>query len=89
VGPMQVGVMATLLGVLLGGALQQLQASRTRRWQREDALRGVKRATFAEYLRSIRVGAGTPSHIPRSAASAVEEWLPHPPGAVRESPIRS
>jgi hypothetical protein len=52
-GSVIAGVIGTLLGVLLGGALQQLQASRARGWQREDALVGTKRAVFAEYLRSI------------------------------------
>lgn len=48
-----VGVAGTLLGVLLGGALQQLQAARGQRWKRQDALADTKRAVFAEYLRSI------------------------------------
>lgn len=41
------------MGVLNGRALQQMQASRTRRWQREDWLRDAKNAVYAEYLRSI------------------------------------
>ena len=52
-GSVLVGVVGTLLGVVLGGALEQVQASRARRWQRDDALRNTKRAVYAEYLRSI------------------------------------
>lgn len=52
-GSVLIGVLGTLLGVVLGGALQQVQASRARKWQQEDSLRGTKRAAFAEYLRSI------------------------------------
>jgi hypothetical protein len=53
VGAVVVGVAGTLLGVLIGGALQHLQAFRTRRWQREDWLQDAKSAAYAEYLRSI------------------------------------
>jgi hypothetical protein len=52
-GAVMVGVAGTLLGVLFGGVLQQVQASRIRRWQREDWLRDAKSAAYAEYLRSI------------------------------------
>ncbi|MGP9022913.1 hypothetical protein ACT1U9_31480 [Streptomyces sp. BR1] len=52
-GSVVVGVVGTLLGVLVGGALQWLQASRNRRWQREDSLSVTKRDAYAEYLRSI------------------------------------
>jgi hypothetical protein len=52
-GAVIVGVVGTLLGVLIGGALQQLQASRNRRWLRDDSLSSVKRSVYAEYLRSI------------------------------------
>lgn len=48
-----VGVIGTLMGVLIGGALQQVHASRTRKWQREDSLSDAKRDVYAEYLRSI------------------------------------
>jgi hypothetical protein len=41
------------MGVLIGGAVQQMQASRARNWQRQDALSNTKRAVYAEYLRSI------------------------------------
>ncbi|MCF3132284.1 hypothetical protein [Streptomyces olivochromogenes] len=52
-GAVVVGVIGTLLGVLIGGALQQSQASRNRKWQREDSLSDAKRTAYAEYLRSI------------------------------------
>jgi len=48
-----VGVIGTLLGVLIGGAVQQAQASRNHRWQRADSLSDTKRHVYAEYLRSI------------------------------------
>ncbi|MFI6588447.1 hypothetical protein [Embleya sp. NPDC050493] len=41
------------MGVLIGGALQQAQASRNRKWQRADSLGDAKRHVYAEYLRSI------------------------------------
>ena len=53
-----VGVAGALLGVLLGGSLQLLQAARTRRWQREDALGKLKQAVYAEYLRAISASYG-------------------------------
>lgn len=52
-GSVVVGVMGTLLGVLIGGFLQQVQASRSHRWQREDSLSDTKRSVYAEFLRSI------------------------------------
>ena len=52
-GSVVVGVTGTLLGVLIGGAVQQMQASRARHWQRQDSLSNTKRAVYAEYLRSI------------------------------------
>ncbi|MGW7382752.1 hypothetical protein [Streptomyces sp. NPDC054794] len=52
-GAVVVGVIGTLLGVLVGGALQQSQASRNRKWQREDSLTDARRTAYAEYLRSI------------------------------------
>lgn len=57
-GTALVGVGGALLGVLVGGFLQLLQASRTRRWQREDALGKLKQAVYAEYLRSISASYG-------------------------------
>ncbi|GHG21489.1 MULTISPECIES: hypothetical protein [Amycolatopsis] len=53
-----VGVAGALLGVLVGGLLQLLQAARTRRWQREDALGKLKQAVYAEYLRAISASYG-------------------------------
>ncbi|MFI6984032.1 hypothetical protein ACIBSV_36205 [Embleya sp. NPDC050154] len=52
-GSVVVGVIGTLMGVLIGGALQQAQASRNRKWQRADSLGDAKRHVYAEYLRSI------------------------------------
>lgn len=52
-GSVIVGVIGTLLGVLVGGAIQQLQAKRNRTWQREDSLANAKRHVYAEYLRAI------------------------------------
>jgi len=57
-GAVVVGVIGTLLGVLIGGALQQRQASRNRTWQREDSLINAKRNTYSEYLRSISASYG-------------------------------
>lgn len=48
-----VGVIGALLGVLIGAASQQVQASRSRHWQQADLLRTVKRRVYAEYLRSV------------------------------------
>jgi hypothetical protein len=52
-GAVVVGVIGTLLGVLIGGAVQHLQALGTRKWQKEDSLSTTKQAVYAEYLRSI------------------------------------
>lgn len=52
-GSAVVGVVGTLLGVRLGAAAQQVQASRSRHWQQADLLRTVKRGVYAEYVRSI------------------------------------
>jgi transcription initiation factor TFIIIB Brf1 subunit/transcription initiation factor TFIIB len=52
-GSVIVGVIGTLMGVLVGGAIQQLQASRNRHWQQQDSLNNTKRGVYAEYLRSI------------------------------------
>jgi Acetyl co-enzyme A carboxylase carboxyltransferase alpha subunit len=52
-GSAVVGVIGTLLGVVIGAAAQQVQASRNRTWQRADLLRTAKRAVYAGYLRSI------------------------------------
>ncbi|WP_326951210.1 hypothetical protein OG439_21950 [Amycolatopsis sp. NBC_01307] len=57
-GTVIVGVAGTLLGVLFGGALQHLQASRAHRWQRDDALGKLKQAAYAEFLRSISASYG-------------------------------
>ncbi|MEU0795421.1 hypothetical protein ABZ342_35610 [Amycolatopsis sp. NPDC005961] len=57
-GTALVGVAGALLGVLVGGFLQLLQASRARRWQRDDALGKLKQAAYAEYLRSISASYG-------------------------------
>ena len=53
-----VGVIGTLLGVVIGGMLQQWQASRTRRWHLADSLSDVKRHAYAEFLRSISASYG-------------------------------
>jgi hypothetical protein len=52
-GSVITGVVGTLLGVLVGGAVQQLQASRNHKWQRQDSLGSARRTVYAEYLRSI------------------------------------
>ncbi|MGJ6969419.1 hypothetical protein ACSDR0_46785 [Streptosporangium sp. G11] len=52
-GPVVVGVIGTLLGVLIGGVLQQVQASRMRKWQRADSLSNAKQSVYAEFLRAI------------------------------------
>ncbi|MFJ6902523.1 hypothetical protein [Streptomyces hokutonensis] len=52
-GSVIVGVIGTLLGVFVGGALQLQQAARARRWRHEDSLRDTKRVAYTEYLRSI------------------------------------
>ncbi|EKX69212.1 hypothetical protein Sipo8835_27405 [Streptomyces ipomoeae] len=52
-GSVIVGVIGTLLGVLIGGALQQVQALHSHKWQREDVLNDAKRRIYTEYLRSI------------------------------------
>lgn len=52
-GSVIVGIVGTLLGVLIGGAVQHVQALRNRKWQKEDALSSIKRGVYAEYLRSI------------------------------------
>lgn len=52
-GSAVVGVIGTLLGVVLGAAAQQVQASRNRHWQQADLLSTTKRGVYAEYLRAI------------------------------------
>lgn len=52
-GSVVVGVIGTLLGVVIGGALQQMQAARNHKWQREDSLSKAKQSAYSEYLRSI------------------------------------
>lgn len=52
-GSVIVGIVGTLLGVLVGGTVQHVQALRNRKWQKEDALNNTKRSVYAEYLRSI------------------------------------
>jgi len=57
-GSVIVSVVGSLLGVLIGSAVQQIQASRNRGWQWEDALSTAKRGVYAEYLRSISASYG-------------------------------
>src|SRR5262249_15230358 len=57
-GSVIVSVVGSLLGVLIGAAVQQIQASRNRGWQREDSLSEAKRSVYAEYLRSISASYG-------------------------------
>ncbi|KOG26925.1 MULTISPECIES: hypothetical protein [Streptomyces] len=52
-GSAAVGVVGALLGTLFGAALQQMQAARSRRWQRGDSLSDAKRRVYTEYLRAI------------------------------------
>jgi hypothetical protein len=52
-GSVVVGVIGTLLGVLVGGAIQQMQTARNRKWQQLDSLGSTKRRVYVEYLRSI------------------------------------
>ncbi|MEV0174551.1 hypothetical protein AB0I00_25950 [Streptomyces sp. NPDC050803] len=53
-----VGVVGTLMGVVIGSVLQQMQASRSRGWQRQDALSDAKRRVYAEFLRAISASFG-------------------------------
>ena len=46
-------VIGTLLGVIVGAALQHFQARRDRRWREEESFRNAKRAAYVQYLRSI------------------------------------
>ncbi|MFF5288608.1 hypothetical protein [Paractinoplanes globisporus] len=48
-----VGVIGTLLGVVVGGALQEFREWRKRRWNKEDLLSDHKRIAYAQYVRSI------------------------------------
>ncbi|MDL4815227.1 hypothetical protein [Actinomadura opuntiae] len=52
-GTVVVGIVGTLLGVLVTGTLQQLQAARARKWTRSDSLTDVKRRVYTEYLRAV------------------------------------
>jgi hypothetical protein len=52
-GTVIAGIAGTLLGILVTGVIQQLQASRTRRWNRADSLADAKRRVYSEYLRAI------------------------------------
>jgi hypothetical protein len=52
-GTVVVGISGTLLGVLVSGTIQQLQATRARRWKRVDSLTDIKRRVYSEYLRAI------------------------------------
>ncbi|MQY09608.1 hypothetical protein [Actinomadura macrotermitis] len=48
-----VGIAGTLLGVLVSGVVQRLQAARARAWQRADSLADAKRRVYTEYLRAV------------------------------------
>lgn len=57
-GPVIVGVVGTLLGILVGNGLQQMQASRNRRWQQQDSLNTAKQKAYSEFVRSISASYG-------------------------------
>ena len=52
-GTVVAGIAGTLLGILVTGTIQQLQAAKARRWKRADSLADAKRRVYSEYLRAI------------------------------------
>lgn len=52
-GTVVAGIAGTLLGILVTGTIQLLQAARARRWNRADSLADAKRRVYSEYLRAI------------------------------------
>ena len=95
-GSALVGVIGTLLGVAIGAAAQQVQASRNRNWQQADLLKTTKRGIYAEYLRSISASYARPCLAigavrrtpafwlrPLRSKSSVAGKFPGPPGILR------
>jgi hypothetical protein len=52
-GTVIAGIAGTLLGILVTAAIQHLQATRARRWNRADSLADAKRRVYSEYLRAV------------------------------------
>jgi hypothetical protein len=89
-GTVVAGIAGTLLGILVTGGIQQIQAMRTRRWNRADSLADVKRRVYSEYLRAISASyaqalsgqRGRPDDAALLAATAEIEILAGPEVAV-------